>query len=157
MKIFPLRCRKPIGIEAVDKYQEVQLLDPSYIAGEEHLSFAISQAEKAFERNENISNNIFIEILLRASAQRQIKRALDIFGIKKTEKVIAISENLPKQLMDEYQCQIDPRIIELDGKKYRKLKKLFQINEEEIKAIGLAKEKILVEIIKERVALMCAY
>lgn len=160
MKVVPLRCKTPVSREALERYKDVQLIDPRYVAGREHLEFAILQAERAFERGENISNNIFIEILVRASAQRQIKKAFEIFGLKTSGRVVAISEELPKKLMEEYGCEEDQRILEMDEEKYERVKEIFDVDEEEIAAVSDGsfsdRARMLKEIIKERIALIPA-
>jgi len=50
----------------------IQLLQAQGVAGEEHLLHATHQALLAFQRNENLSQDLGLEICLRASAQRQI-------------------------------------------------------------------------------------
>lgn len=60
----------------------IQLLNADGIAGTEHILHATLHAIKAFERNENIANDLGLEICVRASTQRQISKALDILGIK---------------------------------------------------------------------------
>ena len=60
----------------------IQLLKSDGIAGEKHVLQAISQALMAFNRNNNMAQDLGLEICVRASAQRQISRALKILGIK---------------------------------------------------------------------------
>jgi KEOPS complex subunit Cgi121 len=77
----------------------VQLLDASFVAGAEHLRFAALNALNAFEGQFNISSSLAIEILLYASAQRQIKRAMDMIGIKpgmSRVAVLVLAENEEK-------------------------------------------------------------
>nr|WP_054858802.1 KEOPS complex subunit Cgi121 [Methanobacterium formicicum] len=64
----------------------VQLMRARGIAGEKHALQATAQAIKAFERNENTAKDLGLEICLRASAQRQISKALKILGINKGKK-----------------------------------------------------------------------
>lgn len=69
-------------IKKISKGCTIQLLDADKIGGREHILHATIHAIKAFERGENIANDLGIEICVRASAQRQISKALDILGIR---------------------------------------------------------------------------
>jgi|Deesub1362A_J573_1020465.scaffolds.fasta_scaffold00016_173 KEOPS complex subunit Cgi121 len=155
--IFQLCCNREIGPEALKKYPDIQFIDPSNIASVEQIKFAIDQAYKAFERKENLSNNFLVEVLVRASAQRQIKKALELLGLKKSRKVIAVCEKIPRKMMQEYKCRRS-EILSLDGQKFERLKKIYDIGDEEISAVAgegfEEKKKALVEIIKERIALI---
>jgi KEOPS complex subunit Cgi121 len=145
-------------MEALDKYKDVQLIDPSCIAGEGHLKSAISHAERAFKRKENISTNPFIEVVVRAAQSRQIKNAFELLGPKGSKEVIAISEEYPKQLIEEYGCSEDKNILGIDEKKYEKIKEVFDIDEKEIMAVSSKEfeERVLTlqKIIAERIALL---
>lgn len=158
MRAVPLRCRTPPGREALEKYKNVQLIDPAYIAGEEHLKSAIFQAEKAFLRKENISTSPLIEVLVRASLKRQIKNAFELFGPKGSNEIVAISKVYPKRFIEEYGCSEDKSILDIDEKKYEKVKEVFDIDEKEIMAVSSGefedRVKTLQKIIAERVALL---
>jgi tRNA threonylcarbamoyladenosine modification (KEOPS) complex Cgi121 subunit len=154
----PLRCNTPPGIEALDKYRDVQLISSEYIAGEEHLEFAIKSQERAFKRKENISSNPFIEVVVRAAQNKQIKIAFEMLGPGDSKEVIAISEKVPEAFFEEYGCTEDISILEVDEKKYERIKKIFDISEDEIMAVSGAsfEEKVetLKKIIAERMALL---
>ncbi|MFX1514794.1 MAG: KEOPS complex subunit Cgi121 [Promethearchaeota archaeon] len=66
-----------------------QLLDNLYIWGFRHLYSATWHALKAKQHDRMISNNLSIEILVYAAAQRQIKKAITLLGVKKTTKYVA--------------------------------------------------------------------
>lgn len=156
MKILPLRCKKPLNKEILEKYKHVQIIDSRLVAGKEHIEFAISQAEKAFKRGENLGNDFFIEVLVRASAQRQIKKAIEIFGLKNSREVILICEKLPEQMLREYECK--EASLEINEEKYERIKRLFGIDEKEIRtaARGREKKNVLKNIVKDRIALIPA-
>jgi KEOPS complex subunit Cgi121 len=156
MKVYCLRCRKALGKEVVEKYRDIQVVDARYVAGREHLEFALTQAEKAFKRGSNISNDPMMEVLVRASAQRQIKKALELFGVNGSREVYIIGKELPLELIRSYGCEeVEPRI---SRGKYRRLKEKFGIGEAEIAAVAgrdyEARVEALKNIIKERVALL---
>ncbi len=63
-------------------YEIVQLLNADAVAGVGHIRHGVHHAFMAFDRGENLANDLSVEICLRCSAQRQISRAFDILGVK---------------------------------------------------------------------------
>lgn len=61
----------------------IQLLNADGIAGTQHIIHATIHALNAFKRSDKIARDLGLEICVRASAQRQISKALDILGLKK--------------------------------------------------------------------------
>ncbi len=158
MKAIPLRCTKAVPKEALERYKGVQLLDARLVAGMGHLEFAMAQAERAFQRGENISSDPLFEVLVRASAQRQIKRALEVFGLKGGREVVLLCHEVPEALLQEYGCREDPGVLEVGPGKYELLKEAFGIGEAELDAVAGedpgARLNALVEAIKERIAIL---
>ena len=71
-------------IDSIKKDSEIiQLLNADAIAGKRHVEHGVNQAVMAFERGENLANDLSVEICLRCSAQRQISKAFNLLGIKK--------------------------------------------------------------------------
>ncbi|MCQ8904609.1 MAG: KEOPS complex subunit Cgi121 [Methanothermobacter sp.] len=66
----------------------VQLMDARAVAGREHAIHGAIHALKAFERGQNISTDMGIEICLRIAGMRQISRALELLGIMEGEMEI---------------------------------------------------------------------
>ena len=61
----------------------IQLFDAKKnVAGPQHLYFAAVNALNVFSKKTNISNNLEVEALLFASAQRQITKAVEMLGLK---------------------------------------------------------------------------
>ncbi|KZX13497.1 KEOPS complex subunit Cgi121 [Methanobrevibacter filiformis] len=80
----------------------IQLMDAKAIAGIIHIEHGILHGMNAFERGENIANNLGIEICLRTAGVRQISKALEIFGLKKGEMdLCAVLINCPDYFIDE--------------------------------------------------------
>jgi KEOPS complex subunit Cgi121 len=154
MEIIFLQCKKPIGMELMKKYTGIQILNSRYIAGREHVVFSLLQAKRAFERGENITNDLLLELTVRVSAQRQIKRALELFGLPAKEVVI-VGDEIPENIR-EYGC-IETN-SELTQEKYENVKRAFGIDEKEILTVSKGdyetRAKVLQEIVKERVALV---
>ena len=144
----------------------VQFLDAKHVAGPQHLYFAALNALNAFEKNTNISNNLAVEALLYASAQRQIKKAVKMLGIKQDSSEVAtliITENRHKKsdclslVTKTVPGERDDSILELTDEKIDNIKNLFKISELEFEAKlekkGLEKEA-LADLVIERMALL---
>ena len=67
----------------------IQFFDARHVAGPQHLYFAAFNALNVFEKRTNISNNLEVEALLYASAQRQIQKAVEMMGIKQDSTEVA--------------------------------------------------------------------
>jgi tRNA threonylcarbamoyladenosine modification (KEOPS) complex Cgi121 subunit len=121
----------------------VQLLDASLIAGYEHLQFAVLNALNAFAGHVCISSNLAIEIILYASAQRQIKEALRLMGVQPSTRKVAVviltrtKEQSSKRLRAVSRLiggQRDDRVIDLAEEKLEGIKKLFGMSSAELEA-----------------------
>lgn len=66
-----------------------QLFDNRYIWGYRHLYSAAWHALNAKKNNRMISKTVSIEVLLYVAAQRQIKKAIALLGVKETTKDVA--------------------------------------------------------------------
>lgn len=82
IKDVPTTLKLINELNANDSDFTVQLLDARGIAGEKHILNATIHAINAFKRKNNIAKDLGMEICLRASAQRQIARAIEILGLK---------------------------------------------------------------------------
>jgi KEOPS complex subunit Cgi121 len=144
----------------------VQFFDANLIAGQEHLFFAALNALRTFESKTNISNSVAVETLLFACAQRQIKKAVELIGVKPESSrvavlVVADTRQMAKATLETMSNLIsderDDGVIELSGEKFEAIKKLFKISDLEIRAKlrekGLEKET-LVELVIEHIALL---
>jgi len=149
----------------IDK-AHVQFFDAKLIASQQHLYFAALNALKAFEKKLNISNSLAIEVLLYASAQRQIRKAVDMLGIKPDSSQVAVLviaetkqgadialEAVSKLISGER----DDHVLGLTDEKFEGVKRLFGVSDLEIEAKlkkeGLEREA-LVDLVIEHVALL---
>ncbi|MFW9903140.1 MAG: KEOPS complex subunit Cgi121 [Candidatus Thorarchaeota archaeon] len=98
-----------------------QLFDNRYIWGFHHLYSAAWHALKAWRNERMISKALSIEILLYAAAQRQIKRAIALVGVKETTKDVAgillgkTSQDLfnaSHQLQEELQIKLNMKLLD---------------------------------------------
>lgn len=143
----------------------VQVFDASLIAGKEHLYFAVLNALKAFKNGTNISKNIAVECLLYASAQRQIRLAVKLLGIKKDSTTVAliVLDNKKKSLdnvLDKVESLIDgtrnDQILEFSDEKKSSIKKAFGISDKELKSRNIYgnPKKAISELIIEHMAIL---
>ena len=73
-------------INSIHKDDEIiQLFNADAIVSKNHILHGVNQAYLAFERGENLANDMSVEIALRCSAQRQISKAFKILGLKEGE------------------------------------------------------------------------
>jgi len=175
-----LNCKIVVGtvsINSVDDFLSVlreiarkyavtiQAMDAGLIAGGEHITSAVTKAIRAVSKNQSITSDLGLEILLYAAGKRQIERALAM-GVTEGDKKVAIvivdarGEKDLELVAEEVKRKTglkeeSIRELELDVEhnehKRDKLKKFFAITEEELNAVGEQKLKMLV---LERVALL---
>lgn len=144
----------------------VQFFNANLIAGFEHLYFAALNALKTFESKLNISNSLAVETLLYASAQRQIKKAVELLGIKAESSEVAVlilagTEAKVRETLNAISEFIqgihDDDVIDLSDEKFEIIKKLFGISELELGAKlekkGFEKEA-LINLVIEHMALL---
>ncbi len=76
-------------IKEIDSFKKdgeiIQLFNADAVVSKNHIIHGVNQAFLAFERGENIANDINVEIALRCSAQRQISKAFEILGLHEGE------------------------------------------------------------------------
>ena len=84
--VFCSKNYKPL-LKDIDKIKDqccdvgvIQLLNAHAIGGRRHVLQGTIEAIKAFQRDENLANDLGIELCLRTSAQRQISKALDLLN-----------------------------------------------------------------------------
>ncbi len=134
-------------LKTFDKDQTVlavQLFDSDTIATHLHLLVSALYALHAFKTSKNISNTIGTEILLYASAQRQIIDAIRKIGLKPTSRnvaaiAISLKEERIIQIMKrvtlELAGQMDDNVLNIDEpEKGETIERVFGISREELKS-----------------------
>ena len=132
----------------------VQAIDASKTAGSEHILAAAGKAIRAVQRHESISDDLGMEILLYASGNRQIKRALSM-GVRTGMNeiaLVAVGDEMPEGAIRE----LENIVLVTDVTGYTREKRdavttFFGITETEIAAVG---EEKIPQLVLERVALM---
>jgi tRNA threonylcarbamoyladenosine modification (KEOPS) complex Cgi121 subunit len=143
---------------------DIQFFDAELIATQEHLYFAVLSALQAFKNKINLSKSPAMETILYASAQRQIQKAILRTGIKpQTHKMaLVIIGDDPKQIETALRAvtknigtEPDEKVLELTKAKEAKIKKTFEITEEELKIFESGdQKKAITNLVIERVALI---
>lgn len=81
---------------------DVVLIDPLYVYGKDHVISAVQHAERSFTHKTNRSKTLLTEILMYASGERQISKALTRMRPKKgCEEFVAVVIDIPDLKLDE--------------------------------------------------------
>jgi KEOPS complex subunit Cgi121 len=144
----------------------VQFFDAKLIAGKQHLYFAALNAVRAFEKKSNISSSLAVEALLYASAQRQIRKAVDMLGVKQDSSEVAVliiaedkqgTDDCLKIVSGLMPGEREDAVLEFTDEKIEDVRRLFSISDLEIEAKlrrkGREKEA-LADLVIEHVALL---
>lgn len=143
----------------------VQFFDADVIATWQHLYFAVLNALTAFKNKENISKNLSMEIMLYASARRQIRKAMQLVGIKPGSRNIAalVVEGKPESVelvLKEISTCIDrpsdDSVLGFSEEKIERIRRAFNISEIELETVVERKdvERAIVDLVIERVSLL---
>lgn len=143
----------------------IQLFDVRKIATWKHIFIATINAIAAFKQKRNIASQLSLEILLYATAQRQIKDAINLLGVSEQTKEVAIlilGETKGKmvaifeQVANFLNGKEKENLLEiLDEEKFNRLLNIFGISEEEINATmrGENKKEAVVKCIIDRISI----
>ena len=124
----------------------IQLLNADAIAGKHHIEHGVNQAFLAFNRGENLANDLSVEICLRCSTQRQISKSFDLLGLKEGKM------NLCAVLIDcdDYTSELSS-LFDLDDDvlcpDVEKLKEIYSISDDELSIMDV--EDILIDRISK--------
>lgn len=144
---------------------EIQFFDAKYVASWQHLYFAALNALTAFKNKGNISKSLAVETILYASAQRQIRKAMELVGItpKTSEMAVLIIGENPKEVESALQTisaftkvYRDDAVLELSEEKKAIIRKAFGISDLELKTV-MKKDDFdvaLTSLVIERLALL---
>jgi KEOPS complex subunit Cgi121 len=160
-------CEKFLEIARKDlpKSVWIQFFDAKLVATWEHLFFAIINAITAFRNENNISKSLGMEVMLYASAQRQIRKAITLLGVKRkygNVAVIIIGEKPDLVQMTLFTISknlgmdSDEMVLGINKEKMDCIRDLFDIAGEELRAVVEKGdvERALVNLVIERMALL---
>lgn len=125
-----------------DDGEIIQLLNADSVVSKNHIIHGVNQAFLAFERGENLANDLSVEIVLRCSAQRQISKAFKILGLREGDMnlcaVLIDSKDYTKELSLLFTRDDDVLIPNED-----KLIEMYKISDEELQNMSV--EEIIVD------------
>lgn len=130
-------------INSIKKDSEIiQLLNADAVAGKRHIEHGVNQAFLAFERGENLANDLSVEICLRCSAQRQISKAFDLLGLKEGKMnlcaILIDCDDYTSELSSLFTKDDDVLCPDVD-----KLKEIYSISDDELGILDV--EDILID------------
>lgn len=127
------------------KNSTLQFFSDRYILNQDHIFTACYYTQKAFTDKTNISKRKNIELLLYLATNRQIKNALEAFGINlKSDKIISYviisNENNLNKINEEILQSLGANEIELtindqSVKKFNQIKSYFEISDNQINSV----------------------
>ena len=143
----------------------VQFFNADLVATWEHLYFAVVNALTAFDIHRNISKNLAIEVMLYASAQRQIRKAIELLGLKPgcaDVAVVVVAENPEaveaalKSVSKHFSQKQEEHVLELSPAKVQSVRRAFTITDEEMTVVTKNGDanRALVDLVIERMALL---
>jgi tRNA threonylcarbamoyladenosine modification (KEOPS) complex Cgi121 subunit len=130
-----------------DTNSMVQFFSDKYILNQEHLFTACYYVQKAFFNKVNISKRKNIEFLLYLASKRQIKNAIEAFGINnlglesgEMSYIIVSNENNLNKINDEILQNLKANEIEItlnnkNAEKFNQIKSYFEISNNQINAV----------------------
>ncbi|MBS7257220.1 MAG: hypothetical protein KIG63_02075 [Methanobrevibacter sp.] len=133
-------------LDYIDSIKEdgeiIQLLNADSIVSKNHIIHGVNQALLAFDRGENLANDLSVEIALRCSAQRQISKAFNILGLKEGEMNLCVILINSKDHFEELSKIFTPddSVFDLDESN---LIKIYKISDDEI--INMSLEDIIID------------
>ncbi len=132
-------------IKDIAGHGTIQLLQAQRVAGEEHLLHSTQQALLSFQRKENLSQDLGLEICLRASAQRQISRAIQILGITEGQQALAaVIVNCQEDAFPKLEIILGPSDNKVLKSDLESLKEIYKISDTELRAHQNVK-RVLIE------------
>ena len=141
----------------------VQFFDAELVATWQHLYFAVLNALLAFKNKRNISKSVAMETMLYASAQRQIRKALDFMGVKCAVADVAVVivgesaeavEELVAAVSKRVGKERDDAVLEISQEKAGRIREAFGITGVELEAVLEKNDDALADLVVERVALL---
>lgn len=120
---------------------EFQVLNLRLVAGLRHILTSTLVALEAFRHGLNIANTMSMEVLVRASTQRQISRALRMLGVRKgCQDLVLVLMDKDRSRVEEavarlnkmFAGRLDDRLLEADRSSC--IMEVYGLSEEMVKA-----------------------
>jgi len=128
----------------------ITFLDANYVVDKDHVEFAAKKAIKAWNEGRRVAKTLAMEILLYCAGRRQISDAIEM-GLKEglNEVVAVVLEDECVDKLRELGFKEQP-VLKLDSTKIDRIKKFFDISDDELEIAGVDKLSLLV---REKIAL----
>jgi len=100
-----------------------QLLDAAHVMGEDHVRSACDHARRAIERGTQTTNSLELEVLLYASGEHQIARAINQIGVKPGRSFVVVLGGgvRPKEVLEQFRFIPDDDVVKPSTRKLRAL------------------------------------
>lgn len=143
---------------------ETQVLDVRGIAGKDHLRFAVLNALKGRAQGIQMAESLAMEVLLYASAQRQIKNAVAALGVSPSSKDLAVTAIAnDRSLLEEFQTKLpstlggilDESVLE-EGDEAT-VRRIFGITDDQVRALlrkDVTERDAVTRLVIEKMALL---
>ena len=154
-------------LRSIDDRVQVQLFKPALVAGPEHLRFAARNALDSFRGKSPRSRSLAVELLIYASCQRQISRAIRLLGVEPGDSqvlVVALSdsrealERLAAETRLVIRGELNDGLVQIGSRnKFASLLRAYGVSKREIEAARFSEESdsdVLKRLIVERSALL---
>ena len=133
-----------IATEMAEEVLAIQFLNPRFIAGELHLLSAAHNAWNAWSGGYAIARSLDVEIILYASAQRQIKNAFNLMGLEEGLSSVAVivvaeTEDSVEETIKILVKRVGNELIEpfkVDRARFERIQDFFRIPQIELDAIS---------------------
>lgn len=114
----------------------IQLLNADAVSSRNHIIHGVNHAFLAFERGENLANDLSVEIVLRCSAQRQISKTFRVLGLQEGDmNLCAVLVNCEDHAADlESMFSRDDGVLNPD---VEKLKKIYKISDGQLDVMSV--------------------
>jgi len=143
----------------------VQFFNAELVATWQHLYFAVLNALLAFKNERNISKSVAMEAMLYASAQRQIRKAIDLMGVKCSSADVAVviigeSAESVESCLSAVSKRVGEEpvdaVLEISKEKVHGIREAFGITDAELETVMEKTNggQALVDLVIERVALL---
>ena len=150
--------------EATLQKASIQFFDADLVATWQHLYFAVLNAFLAFRNERTISKTVAMEVVLYASAQRQIRKALQLIGVKSVSTnvaavIIGANPDSIRAALSAVSKRVgaepDETVLELTRGKTLNIRKAFGISDEELEVVTKKDTtQALIDLVIERSALL---
>jgi len=140
----------------------IQLMDGRGILGYDHVFFAVLNSLNARRSNRMICEDLTLEVIVYASAQRQIKNSVGLLGVKENSKQLvlaAISGDIEElRILKNSISEIEGlRLESWNRERLTTVKKMFKVTDDEFRSISLKQvpaREVMEKLVIERMALL---